>query len=193
MANTNHAAGKNGGVLTDLHPNHIVLVGAMGAGKSSIGRRVADALGIPLADGDDALEARFGATAHEMANTVGADELHRREAEIARALLDARGPTVIAPAASVVDDAAVRQRLRQELVVWLRAGPELLAARAVAKPHRPFLAGPDAIERFVERERGREPRYAEIADLTIDVSDKSKAARKAEAKVIVEAWKNIRA
>lgn len=179
-------------MLTDLSPDHIVLVGAMGAGKTSIGRRVARALGIPLADGDDALEARFGATAHEMAEALGAAELHRREAEIAMTLLDAPGPTVIGPAASVVDDAGVRARLRDELIVWLHAGPELLAARAATKPHRPFLDGPDAIERFVERERAREPRYAEIADLTVDVSDKSKAARDTEAEVIVEAWKKIR-
>jgi shikimate kinase len=179
-------------VLADLTPRHVVLVGAMGAGKTSIGRRVADALGIPLADGDDALVARYGETARDMADTIGADELHRRETTIARALLDAPGPTVVGPAASVVDDAAMRTRLREELVVWLRAGPELLAARAVAKPHRPFLDGPDAIERFVARERARAPRYAEIADLTIDVSNKSKQARDAEAKVIVEAWNQIR-
>ncbi len=172
-------------------PTHVVLVGAMGAGKTSIGTRVAAALAIPFEDGDDVLEARYHANAREVADHLGIDALHDREAAVAWSLVRDPSPAVIAPAASVVDVATLRARLAREFVVWLSAPPELLAARAKKKPYRPLLDGPHAVEEFVARETRRAEHYRAIADLVVDASDKSKGTRDAEAARVVAAWTAI--
>jgi shikimate kinase len=163
----------------------------MGAGKSSIGRRVAVALAIPFEDGDHTLEARYHANAREIADHLGIDALHDREAAVAWSLVRGSSPTVIAPAASVVDVATLRARLANELVVWLSAPPEVLVARAVRKAYRPLLDGPHAIDEFVARETRRAEHYRSIADLVVDATDKSAGARDAEAAGIVVTWRAL--
>jgi shikimate kinase len=167
---------------------HVVLIGSMGAGKTTIGTRVAAALAIPFEDGDSTLEARYHANAREIADHLGIDALHDREAAVAWSLVRVPSPTVIALAASVVDVATLRARLAREFVVWLSAPPEVLVARAAKQAYRPLLDGPQAIDEFVVRETRRAEHYGAIADLVVDTSDTSKGARDAEATRIVVAW-----
>src|SRR5687768_4261670 len=101
---------------------HIVLLGLMGSGKTSIGRRVAEQLGWPLIDGDDELEARNdGRTAAEIADALGIDALHAMEAEVALEALARPEPAVIGPAASTIENDRVRTALADHWVVWLKA------------------------------------------------------------------------
>lgn len=149
---------------------HVVMLGLMGAGKTSIGTRVAERLGWPMVDSDVRLEASTGRTAAEIADENGLDALHVIEEEIALAALAEMESTVIAAAASVCESARVRDALADHVVVWLSAPIDLLASRADEKSHRPLVERSD-IAAVLERQRAiREPLVRPLAELVIDVA-----------------------
>jgi len=147
-----------------------VLLGLMGAGKTSVGRRLAERLGRPLLDGDVVLAERTdGRTAADIVEQDGAERLHALEAEIALDLLRSTTPAVIGPAASVIEVDVVRDALASQFVVWLTGPVERLAADAVGKPHRPFVGEGDPVELFARQMAVREPLILPVTDLVIDV------------------------
>jgi shikimate kinase len=149
---------------------HVVLVGAMGSGKTTIGTRVAAALGRPFVDNDDALERSRGASASELAAREGADALHRAEAAILLDALQQPGAAVIAAAASTITDPDVRRALAHGAwVVWLRADAESLIARLPGSAARPFL-DQDPAHLVAEQARERDRLFAGAADQTVDTS-----------------------
>jgi len=141
----------------------------MGTGKTSIGRLVAKQIGAPLVDGDDVLEHQYGATAADIAEQRGIDALHSLEAEIVLEALAASTESVIAPAASVCESSAVRQRLEGHHVVWLTAPAEFLAAKVGRKQHRPLVADGDAEELLRRQASVREPLVMALAPSVIHV------------------------
>jgi shikimate kinase len=151
----------------------VVLLGLMGSGKTTVGRLVAEALALPLLDSDEVLAERFGLSAAAMQARDGAEALHAAEAEILLEQLAAPEPTVIAAAASTVEDGRVVAALRDRaLVGWLAASPEVLAGRAHASPHRPLPADPDeTVRRLAAQLATRGPLFASAADLVLDVAD----------------------
>lgn len=163
--------------LTDeaLARRHIVLVGMMASGKTTVGRLLAERLGRPFIDSDEQVEARTGHTVRELFALHGEPYFRERETE---ALVDALAvpePTVIAAAGGVVLAELNRKALRSDraYVVWLRAEPKLLRERIGNEPgHRPLLDDdPDAaLVRLTER---RTPLYAEVADHVVDVASLS--------------------
>jgi shikimate kinase len=157
---------------------HIVILGLMSAGKTSIGRRVAERLGRELIDGDVRLEAASGGlTAADIADASGIEHLHQLEAEIALEALAEPVPAVIGPAASVVEVDAVRDALATHLVVWLTAPAAHLAKKAVEKDHRPLLDDGDPVALFEHQIAVREPLIVPLADLVIDVTTMPKDAQ----------------
>jgi shikimate kinase len=127
---------------------HIVLVGLMGAGKSTVGRVLAARLHRPVADSDRDLELASGLTAEEWRDQRGTRALHAREASILLEALSMRRPAVICAAASTIERARCREALRASaaIVVWLRARPDTLAARFEREIHRPrFGSDPAAV------------------------------------------------
>ncbi len=149
---------------------HLVLVGLMATGKTTVGRLAAARLGRTHVDSDELIELRTGRTVREIFADDG--EATFRELEAA-ALVDALAedqPAVISAAGGVVLDPANRRALRDAdaFVVWLRADPELLAARVGAQDHRPLLDD-DPAGTLAAMDRDRAPLYAEVADRTIDV------------------------
>jgi shikimate kinase len=130
-------------------------------------------LGRPFVDNDEVLEARAGRSARDIADTDGADALHVLEAHALVNALARPTPSVVAAAASVVDQPSVVEALREEDVVYLRARPEVLAARVVAHArdddHRPFVDG-DARAVLEEQYAARDPRYRALARITVDSS-----------------------
>jgi shikimate kinase len=165
---------------------HVVLLGLMGAGKTSIGKLVAERLGRPLIDGDERLaELTGGRTAAEVAEERGLEALHTMEADIAITALTTAGPAVIGPASSVCESAAVRDALAEHLVVWLRAPVDYLVANATKKSHRPLLDRGDPAELFEEQLAVREPLVLPLADLILDVSALTKAEAADEIAAIV--------
>lgn len=141
----------------------VVVVGLMGSGKTSAGRVISEALGVPLRDSDPCLQERYGASAAEIARREGADVLHEREAEHVLGELAGGEPKVVAAAAASVEDPRVRAALRRAFVVWVDAPDEVLAERMRSGDHRPGF-DPGAM-----RAR-REAYFREVADLTCDVS-----------------------
>jgi shikimate kinase len=150
---------------------HVVIVGLMGAGKSSVGRALAGRLGWPHHDNDVALGARTGETAREIEREQGLEELHRLEADDLLTALASPGPSVISAAASAIADARCRAALASPdvLVAWLRADPSVLAGRASRGRHRPEIE-PD-LEALLRRQaRERDSLFRSVADLELDAA-----------------------
>jgi shikimate kinase len=146
----------------------LVLVGLMGAGKTSVGTLLARRLGRPFWDGDAQLEAMTGRTAAQLSAERGLDVLHGLEVEVLARGLAHRPPPVIAAAAAVVLAPRVPSLLAGVWVVWLRVEPARLASRIHAQVgHRPAFGG-DLLGVLREMARARGPLYAGVADLTLD-------------------------
>jgi shikimate kinase len=144
--------------------DHVVLIGPMGSGKTTVGRAVAEVLGRPLVDSDEQLEATTGLTARQIADTHGLTTLHALELDALRAALTDGTPSVIAAAASTADEPAGRLALRSARdVVLLQVDPHVAASRRSADGHRPLVA-PDEASR-------RAPLYESVATATVEVDD----------------------
>lgn len=152
---------------------HVVLVGMMSSGKTTVGRRLAGRLDRPFLDADDVLQERLGCTITEVFEEHGEPWFREREAELLDELLAPVEPIVLASGGGVVLLERNRARLRRDdvAVVWLQATPEFLASRAERKAHRPLLAaaGGATVDLFRELDRVRAPLYAEVADVTVDI------------------------
>ncbi|MDP9870116.1 MULTISPECIES: shikimate kinase [Streptosporangium] len=151
----------------------IVVIGLMGAGKTSVSRLLGEALGRPVRDSDEYLQQRYGATAAEIAAGDGAEVLHAREAAHLREALAERPAPVIAAAASVLDDPRSRAELKPALVVWLDATPEFLAEKIKARSHRPRF-GKEPLALASELHERRAASFAEVADLRFQRPEMSK-------------------
>jgi len=154
---------------------HIVLLGLMGSGKSSIGRRVAKRLEWPFIDGDTVLEALTGGRpAADVEASEGADSLHELEACVAMEAIRRTRPAVIAPSASVCESESVRSLLADQTVVWLSAPPDFVAGRARRKKHRPLPESDDLEGMFEEQTARRRPLIDDVIDLDVDRTAGSK-------------------
>ncbi|MGW3347995.1 shikimate kinase [Nonomuraea rubra] len=139
----------------------VVMIGLMGAGKTTSGRLIAEALGLTFTDSDGYLQDKYGAPSAPIAAREGRDTLHRYEAEHVLEGL-AGEPKVIAAAASVMENAEVRAALRQAFVVWVDADDEVLAERMRTSKHRPDYDPKEMRAR-------RETYFREAADVICDV------------------------
>ena len=153
---------------------HIVLLGLMGSGKSTVGRLLARRLGWRYRDNDVSLTSETGATAREINARLGPEALHRLEA---RDLLDALASTdraVVGAAASTIEHDASRQALARPSVfpVWLRVDPAILSRRVHTGDHRPELAA--NLQGLLERQHAsRGPLFASVALLVVDSGEPS--------------------
>jgi shikimate kinase len=155
----------------DVDNGHVVLVGGMGVGKSTVGRLVATRLGWAFRDSDEALAAR-GDTGRALAEREGVGALHRFErSQLLEALADPT-PSVVAAAASVVDDPTMPDTLAPAFVVWLRADATTVARRIASSTYRRDV-GPDPVHALDHLVSQRQSAYARAADLVIDVDDQS--------------------
>jgi len=151
------------------HGRHLVLIGMMGSGKTTVGRRVAERLGRRLLDSDDEVEARTGRSVREIFETDGEAAFRAEESRALAAALSAPEPAVVAAAGGVVLDPGNRDRLRAAgRVVWLDGRPEDLAPRAASGSHRPLL-GDDPLAALRRLDGERRARYEEVADHVVPV------------------------
>jgi len=153
----------------------IVLVGMMGAGKSAIGKWLADRLGVSFVDADAEIEAAAGMTIEEIFATLGEPEFRRGEREVIRRLL-AGPPGIIATGGGAWMDPETRRAVAERgISIWLRADFSVLWARVSRRTHRPLLKNADpqgTLQRLMET---RYPVYAE-ADVTIESDNGPKEA-----------------
>ena len=144
----------------------VVLIGMMGAGKSTIGRRMAGRLRLPFVDADTEIETAAGMSIPDIFETHGEPHFRDGEARVIARLLD-NGPAVIATGGGAFMREETRGRVRDKAVsIWLKADAEVIMKRVRRRSDRPLLQNADP-EGTVSRLLGeREPVYA-TADLTI--------------------------
>lgn len=150
----------------------VVLVGLMGAGKTSVGRLLAQRLGLPFVDADAEIEAAAGATIEEIFADEGEAVFRSGERRVIARLLD--GPAqVIATGGGAWMDPETRAAVRAAgISVWLKADLETLVRRTARRGGRPLLKDADpraVLERLMAE---RHPAYAE-ADVTVETSEDS--------------------
>lgn len=145
---------------------HVVLVGPMGVGKTTAGSELASRLGRPFLDSDIQLERRDGVTAAEIATRDGVERLHTIELEIFLDMVEADEPSVISPAASVIDTEQGRKILDQSLVIWLDAPEDVLAERRGSDGHRRHVDEDEA----TDLERRRRSHWERLARTRIDTA-----------------------
>jgi shikimate kinase len=164
---------------------HIVLMGLMGAGKSSVGRRLANELGRPLVDSDSLVQLRSGQSPRELAASLGLSALHRLETAEANRVLNTRDSVVFASAASLVDALEPPRGLGVAWVVWLDASPPVLRARTIVDD-RPHLDDELSSDGSDHRHQERSERGRSLADFVIDTDGRSV---KEVAALICDGWR----
>ncbi len=153
-------------VLARLGKRCIVLVGMMGAGKTSIGRRLANLMHLPFLDADAEIEKAANLTIAEIFARHGEADFREGEKRVVARLLG-NGPAVLATGGGAFMSEETRERCRAEgVTVWLKADVPVLLDRVRKKGNRPLLdrPNPEAVMRQLLAER--EPIYA-LADITI--------------------------
>ena len=163
---------------------HVVVLGPMAVGKTTVARALAARRGWPWRDSDADLTAARGITGRQLAEAEGIDALHRWEAHELLAALADPTPSVVAAAASVVDDPGCRAALvgggADVVVVVLTAPPAVLARRMAADRHdaeggwRRDL-GPDETAAIAALDRRREPEFRAVADAVVDTDGRTPA------------------
>lgn len=149
----------------------ILLIGMMGAGKSTVGRLLADRLACAYLDSDAQVEAATGRTVVELFEAVGERGFREAESAALAEALSSQGSLVVSVAGGAVLDPANRTMIREAgTVVWLRADPATLAHRLGEGSGRPLLAADPAGE-LARLDRERRPFYADLADVVVDVDE----------------------
>lgn len=152
-------------------PERLVLVGMMGAGKTTVGRRLAERLGWEYLDSDEQVAEVTGRTVPEIFAADGEDAFRTVEARVLAAALGGPRPVVVSAAGGVVLSEANRSLLAASgTVVWLRCDPAVLAERVGAGEGRPLLDDdpPAVLARLATERRDL---YAQLAAATVDVDD----------------------
>jgi shikimate kinase len=148
-------------------PN-LVLIGPMGAGKTSIGRRLAARLGLRFVDADRELEATTGATVPVIFECEGEAGFRQRESQLLATLCAGAGQLIATGGGAVLAEANRRVLRERGFVVWLKVGIEQQLRRLARDSSRPLLAGPDRRGKLEALAQQRDPLYRELADLEFD-------------------------
>ncbi len=159
--------------MSATSPRHLVLVGLMGAGKSTVGRLVATRLARPFIDLDAEIVARAGATVAELFRSRGEEGFRDIEAQMLAAVLDRSEPHVVAAGGGALSrPESLARVVRQSDMVWLRVRPEVAAARCRSQGVgvRPLLDHVEPVDRLRALLQVREPAYSK-APLVLDTDD----------------------
>lgn len=149
----------------------VALVGMMGAGKSALGRRLAQRLDVAFKDADSEIETAAGCSISEIFERYGEPAFRDGERRVIARLLDDE-PHILATGGGAFIDPETRAHIKQRATsVWLKAPVELLLARTQRRDTRPLLRNGNPRETLERLLAEREPIYAN-ADLTIDSEDR---------------------
>jgi shikimate kinase len=166
-----------------LRRRTIALVGLMGVGKSSVGRRLANALELPFRDADSEVEAAAGRSISDIFTDLGEAAFREGERRVIARLLD-QEPHVLATGGGAFMTPDTRALIKSKAVsVWLKADLEVLARRISRKDTRPLLIGRDPLEVLQAQADARYRAYAE-ADLVVETGD---AAHHVTVEQVIEA------
>jgi shikimate kinase len=175
--------------FSPLNRKTIALVGLMGVGKSSIGRRLASALAMPFKDADVEIEAAAGRSVIDFFEAYGEAAFRDGERRVIARLLEGP-PHVLATGGGAFIDERTRALIAQKAVsVWLRADLELLARRVGRRETRPLVRGRDPLEILEAQASERYGAYGE-ADIIIDTGE---TAHNVAVDAIIRALTNLAA
>lgn len=138
----------------------IVLVGLMGAGKSTVGRRLAARMRLPFVDADAEIEAAAGMTVAEIFEKFGEPYFRDGERRVIARLVDGRPKVIATGGGAFVNDQTRALILDQALAIWLDADPAVLAERVRRRDTRPLLRGRDPLKVLSDLAGIRNPFYA---------------------------------
>jgi shikimate kinase len=142
----------------------------MGAGKSSVGRRLAAAIGLPFMDADAEIERAAGMSVEDIFRNHGEAHFRDGEERVIRRLLSA-GPLVLATGGGAFMSERIRSLVAEHAIsIWLRAGLDLLMERVSRRDNRPLLKTADPRATMARLMDERSPVYA-LADITIESRD----------------------
>lgn len=153
-----------------LRQRSLVLVGLMGAGKSTVGRRLATQLGMPFCDADTEIERAAGQTISEIFEQHGEDFFRRGERRVIARLLSGSRIVLATGGGAFMNEETRALIAERAISVWLKADFDLLMKRVLRRDHRPLLQQGDPYETMRGLMDLRYPIYAK-ADLTIDAHD----------------------
>ena len=156
--------------IVNRQSRSIVLIGMMGAGKSSVGRSLHRRTGLGLLDTDEIVALNFGMSIREIFAEHGENKFRDAETEALRRMRTAEQTIIITGGGIVLRKENVEILRRQAAIVWLDGEEETLFARASRKQNRPLLQTKNPREAFSQILASRRPLYANIADIRIDTS-----------------------
>lgn len=153
-----------------LRHRTIALVGLMGVGKSSVGRRLANALDLPFRDADAEVEAAAGRSISDIFADLGEAAFREGERRVIARLLD-QPPHVLATGGGAFMNEQTRALIKSKAIsVWLKTDLDVLVRRVARKDTRPLLAGKDPMEVLKAQAEARYPAYGE-ADIIVETGD----------------------
>ncbi len=145
----------------------VVMVGMMGAGKTTVGRRLAPRIGVPFFDADTEIEQAAGMSVAELFKRHGEESFRQGEAKVIERLLDGT-PCVIATGGGALLDADTRRRISERAVsIWIKANIDTIVRRATRRGTRPLLKTGDPHE-IIKNLLGERSEYYAGADIHID-------------------------
>jgi shikimate kinase len=150
----------------------ILLVGLMGSGKTSVGRRLAKKLDLPFVDGDQEIEKAAGLSLIDVLKCFGPEEYRAGEMRVMKRLLQGSPCVLASGGGSFVAESTRRLARQNALTVWLKADIETLYHRTAGRKHRPFLMGADSLlkqklETYIKEEY---PYYSQ-ADIVVETCE----------------------
>lgn len=138
----------------------IVLVGLMGVGKSTVGRRLAIRLGLPFVDADHEIEAAAGMTIADIFERFGEPYFRDGERRVIARLIDGRPKVIATGGGAFINDETRALILESAVAIWLDAEPRVLASRVSRRDTRPLLRGRDPLQVLTDLAEKRNPFYA---------------------------------
>jgi shikimate kinase len=139
----------------------VVLVGMMGVGKTSIGRKLAERLGLPFVDADEEIETAADLSVAEIFERFGEEYFRDGERRVIGRLIEGKPKVIATGGGAFINDETRALILEQAHSVWLNADIEVLVERVSRRNHRPLLVGRDAREVLTELGAKRDPIYAQ--------------------------------
>lgn len=150
----------------------ILLVGLMGSGKTSVGKRLAQKLNLPFVDGDAEMEKAAGISLIDLLKIYGEEEYRAGEKRVMKRLLNGDPCVLASGGGSFVADETRQLARDKAITVWLKADVDVLYKRTTGRKHRPFIKGnddklKDKLEKYMELEY---PYYSE-ADVVVETKE----------------------
>ncbi len=150
---------RNNKSVQDQRP--VVLIGMMGVGKSTIGRRLALRLGLPFVDADDAIEDAAGMTIPEIFEKFGEAGFRDGERRVIARLLEDGRQVIATGGGAFMNDETRALILEKAVAIWLNTDIDILVERVARRDHRPLLKGKDPRKVLLELAEIRNPVYAQ--------------------------------